>query len=112
MAGYGGWLTLIAATFEGIVFLSALLLVAVLAPAAGTPGFEFSDLFKGSGEESPGWDLYDGLCYVIAVSVVDDLRRRRLLPLSQPARDPRGWDIELCGGSRSGCAVSGRWPRR
>ncbi len=96
MAGYGGWLTLIAATFEGIVFLSALLLVAVLAPAAGTPGFEFSDLFKGSGEESPGWDLYDSLCYVIAVSVVEPiyaaagfslyLNRRAIL---------EGWDIEL-----------------
>ena len=32
MAGYGGWLTLIAATFEGIVFVSALLLVTMLAP--------------------------------------------------------------------------------
>ena len=96
MAGYGGWLTLIAATFEGIVFLSALLLVNMLAPTAGTPGFEFSALFGGGGEESPGWDLYDSLCYVIAVSVVEPiyvaagfslyLNRRAIL---------EGWDIEL-----------------
>jgi hypothetical protein len=96
MAGYGGWLTLIAATFEGVVFLSALLLVTLLAPAAGSPGFEFSELFRGGGEESPGWDLYDSLCYVIAVSVVEPiyvaagfslyLNRRAIL---------EGWDIEL-----------------
>ena len=96
MAGYGGWLTLIAATFEGIVFLSALLLVTMLAPAAGSPGFEFSELFRGGGEEPPGWDLYDSLCYVIAVSVVEPvyvaagfslyLNRRAIL---------EGWDIEL-----------------
>jgi hypothetical protein len=96
MAGYGGWLTLIAATFEGVVFLSALLLVGMLAPAAGAPGFEFSELFRGGGEESPGWDLHDSLCYVIAVSVVEPiyvaagfslyLNRRAIL---------EGWDIEL-----------------
>jgi hypothetical protein len=96
MAGYGGWLTLIAATFEGVVFLSALLLVSMLAPAAGAPGFEFSELFRGGGEESPGWDLHDSLCYVIAVSVVEPiyvaagfslyLNRRAIL---------EGWDIEL-----------------
>jgi hypothetical protein len=96
MAGYGGWLTLIAATFEGIVFLSALLLVSMLAPAAGVPGFEFSELFKGGGEEAPGWDLHDSLCYVVAVSVVEPiyvsagfslyLNRRAIL---------EGWDIEL-----------------
>jgi hypothetical protein len=96
MAGYGGWLTLITATFEGIVFLSALLLVSMLAPAAGTSGFEFSELFRGGGEEAPGWDLYDSLCYAIAVSVVEPiyvaagfslyLNRRAIL---------EGWDIEL-----------------
>jgi len=96
MAGYGGWLTLIAATFEGIMFVSALLLVSMLAPAAGTAGFEFSALFGGGGEESSGWDLHDSLCYAIAVSVVEPvyvaagfslyLNRRAIL---------EGWDIEL-----------------
>jgi hypothetical protein len=52
MAGYGAWLTLIAIHFEALLFLSALLVVALLAPAAGNPGFEFSELFRGGGEES------------------------------------------------------------
>ena len=96
MAGYGGWLTLVAATFEGIVLLSALLAVALLAPAAGTPGFEFSELFRGGGPEPSAWDLHDSLCYVVAVSVVEPiyvasgfslyLNRRAIL---------EGWDIEL-----------------
>jgi len=96
MAGYGGWLTLIAATFEGIVFLSALLLVALLAPAAGSPGFEFSEVFHGGGEEPSGWGLYQSLCYVAAVSIIEPiyvaagfslyLNRRAIL---------EGWDIEL-----------------
>jgi len=97
MAGYGGWLTLICATFEGIVFGSALLAAALLAPAAGTPGFEFSTLFRGGGgEEAAGWDLYDSLAYVAAVSIVEPvyvaagfslyLNRRAIL---------EGWDIEL-----------------
>jgi len=97
MAGYGGWLTLIAANFEGIVFLSMLLLVTLLAPAAGSPGFEFSELFRGNGgEESSGWSLYESLCYVAAVSIVEPvyvaagfslyLNRRAIL---------EGWDIEL-----------------
>ncbi len=95
MAGYGAWLTVIALHFEAIVFFSALLLVALLAPAAGTPGFEFSELFRGS-EESPGWDVYDSLAYVAAVSIVEPiyvaagfslyLNRRAIL---------EGWDIEL-----------------
>ena len=96
MAGYGGWLTLIAATFEGIVFVSALLLVALLAPSAGSAGFEFSELFPGRGGEDAGWGLYDSLCYVAAVSIVEPLyvaagfslylNRRAIL---------EGWDIEL-----------------
>ncbi len=96
MAGYGGWLTVIALHFEAIVFFSALLLVTLLAPAAGAPGFEFSELFKGRGEESSGWDLHMSLCYVGAVSVVEPiyvaagfslyLNRRAIL---------EGWDIEL-----------------
>jgi hypothetical protein len=96
MAGFGGWLTLISATFEGIVLLSALLLVALLAPAGGAAGFEFSELFRGGGEPSSGWDLHDSLAYVIAVSIVEPvyvaagfslyLNRRAIL---------EGWDIEL-----------------
>jgi hypothetical protein len=96
MAGYGGWLTLMCATFEGIVFVSALLLVTLLAPAAGAPGFEFSTLFRGGGGESAGWDLHDSLAYVVAVSLVEPvyvasgfslyLNRRAIL---------EGWDIEL-----------------
>ncbi len=96
MAGYGGWLTLIAASFEGVVFASALLLVVLFAPTAGAPGFEFSELFKGGGDEPSGWDLHDSLCYIVAVSVVEPiyvaagfslyLNRRAIL---------EGWDIEL-----------------
>jgi uncharacterized protein DUF4129 len=96
MAGYGGWLTLIAASFEGIVFLSALLVVTLLAPAAGSPGFEFSEVFRGGGEEPSGWDLHRSLCYVVAVSIIEPiyvaagfslyLNRRAIL---------EGWDIEL-----------------
>jgi hypothetical protein len=96
MAGFGGWLTLISATFEGIVLLSALLVVALLAPAAGSAGFEFSAVFRGGGEPSSGWDLYDSLAYVVAVSIVEPvyvaagfslyLNRRAIL---------EGWDIEL-----------------
>jgi hypothetical protein len=97
MAGFGGWLTLISATFEGIVLLSALLLVALLAPAAGSAGFEFSELFRGGGEEaSSAWDLRDSVAYVVAVSIVEPvyaaagfslyLNRRAIL---------EGWDIEL-----------------
>jgi hypothetical protein len=95
MAGYGAWLTLIAVHFEALLFLSALLVVALLAPAAGNPGFEFSELFRGGGEES-GWNLHRSLCYVFAVSVVEPiyvasgfslyLNRRAIL---------EGWDIEL-----------------
>jgi hypothetical protein len=96
MAGYGGWLTLISATFEGIVLVSALLLVTLLAPAASSPGFEFSTLFRGGAEDGAGWDLYDSLAYVAAVSIVEPvyvasgfslyLNRRAIL---------EGWDIEL-----------------
>jgi hypothetical protein len=96
MAGYGAWLTVIAVAFEGIALFSALLLAALLAPSAGSPGFEFSDLFPGGGEDAATWDLYDSACYVVAVTIVEPiyvasgfslyLNRRAIL---------EGWDIEL-----------------
>jgi hypothetical protein len=96
MAGFGGWLTLISATFEGVLLASALLLAALLAPAAGSAGFEFSEVFRGGGEDSAGWTLRDSIAYVVAVSIVEPvyvaagfslyLNRRAIL---------EGWDIEL-----------------
>ena len=96
MRGYAVWLTVIALHFEALVFLSTGLLLALLAPAGGDAGFEFSELFRGGGVDTAGWDLYDGVCYVISVSVVEPifvaagfslyLNRRAIL---------EGWDIEL-----------------
>ena len=94
MRGYAVWLTVIALHFEALVFLSTGLLLALLAPAGGDAGFEFSELFRGGGVDTAGWDLYDGVCYVISVSVVE------------PIFVAAGFSLSSlhCAGWTSGCA--------
>ena len=87
--------------------------VALLAPAAGDPGFEFSELFRGGGEESPA-----GICYrqpVLRIRGVGrraDLRRRGLLALPQPPRDPRGLGHRACTAPAGRAAARVARPRR
>ncbi len=96
LRGYAVWLTVLCLHFEALVLLSLGLVVALLAPAGGQPGFEFSELFRGGGDEAARWDWFDSACYVAAVSLVEPLyvaagfslylNRRAIL---------EGWDIEL-----------------
>jgi hypothetical protein len=97
LRGYAVWLTLICFQFELLVLASVALVVALLAPAGGEAGFEFSALFRGGGAgEGARWDWFDSACYVAAVSLVEPLyvaagfalylNRRAIL---------EGWDIEL-----------------
>jgi hypothetical protein len=97
MRGYAVWLTVLCLHFEALALLSLGLLVALLAPAGGEPGFEFSELFKGGGaDEAARWGWFDSACYVAAVSLIEPLyvaagfslylNRRAIL---------EGWDIEL-----------------
>ena len=99
MRGYATWLTVIALHFETIAMLSFGLLVALLAPAGGDSGFEFSQLFEANDPNASWWeewDLLDSACYVAAVSLIEPLyvasgfslylNRRAIL---------EGWDIEL-----------------
>jgi hypothetical protein len=96
MRGYAVWLTLLCLHFEALVLISLGLVVALLAPAGGQPGFEFSELLRGGGDGEARWDWFDSACYVAAVSLVEPLyvaagfslylNRRAIL---------EGWDIEL-----------------
>jgi len=97
MRGYAVWLTVLCLHFEALMLISLGLVVALLAPAGGQPGFEFSELFKGGGADGEArWDWFDSACYVAAVSLVEPLyvaagfslylNRRAIL---------EGWDIEL-----------------
>lgn len=96
MRGYAVWLTVLCVHFEALVLISLGLVVALLAPAGGEPGFEFSELFKSGAVDGARWDWFDSACYVAAVSVVEPLyvaagfslylNRRAIL---------EGWDIEL-----------------
>ncbi len=96
MRGYAVWLTVLCLHFEALVLISLGLVVALLAPAGGQPGFEFSELFRGGGNGEARWDWFDSACYVAAVSLVEPLyvaagfslylNRRAIL---------EGWDIEL-----------------
>ncbi|HLB15337.1 MAG TPA: DUF4129 domain-containing protein [Burkholderiales bacterium] len=96
MRGYAVWLTIVCLNFEALVLISLGLVVALLAPAGGQPGFEFSELFRGGGDGEARWDWFDSACYVAAVSLVEPLyvaagfslylNRRAIL---------EGWDIEL-----------------
>jgi hypothetical protein len=96
MRGYAVWLTVLCLSFEALVLISLGLVVALLAPAGGQPGFEFSELFRGGGNGEARWDWFDSACYVAAVSLVEPLyvaagfslylNRRAIL---------EGWDIEL-----------------
>jgi hypothetical protein len=97
MRGYAVWLTVLCLHFEALALASLGLLVALLVPAGGEAGFEFSELFKGGGTgEGARWDWFDSACYVAAVSLIEPLyvaagfslylNRRAIL---------EGWDIEL-----------------
>jgi hypothetical protein len=96
MRGYAVWLTIVCLHFEALVLISLGLVVALLAPAGGQPGFEFSELLRGGGDGEARWDWFDSACYVAAVSLVEPLyvaagfslylNRRAIL---------EGWDIEL-----------------
>jgi hypothetical protein len=99
MRGYAAWLTVIALHFETLFILSFGLLLALLTPAGGDSGFEFSELFEASDPNASwweAWDLVDSICYVAAVSLIEPvyvaggfslyLNRRAIL---------EGWDIEL-----------------
>ncbi len=96
MRGYAVWLTVLCLHFEALVLVSLGLLAALFVPGGGQPGFEFSELFKGGGDEGARWDWFDSACYVAAVSVIEPLyvaagfslylNRRAIL---------EGWDIEL-----------------
>jgi hypothetical protein len=96
MRGYAVWLTVLCAHFEAVAFVSLGLVVALLAPAGGQPGFEFSTLFGGGADGGARWDWFDSACYVAAVTLIEPLyvaagfslylNRRAIL---------EGWDIEL-----------------
>ena len=97
MRGYAVWLTVLCLHFEALVLISLGLVVALLAPAGGQAGFEFSELFKGGvADGAARWGWFDSACYVAAVSLVEPLyvaagfslylNRRAIL---------EGWDIEL-----------------
>jgi hypothetical protein len=94
MRGYAVWLTVLCLHFEALTLFSLGLVVSLLVPAGGAPGFELAELFRGGGEAH--WDWFDSACYVAAVSLVEPLyvaagfslylNRRAIL---------EGWDIEL-----------------
>lgn len=89
--------TIVCIHFEAVLLFSVALAATLLAPGAADAGFEFSDLFRKTGdEEAAAWDLYDSFAYVVAVSVIEPfyvcagfalyLNRRAGL---------EAWDIEL-----------------
>jgi hypothetical protein len=89
--------TIVCLHFEALFVFSVAMAATLLAPGAADAGFEFSDLFRKTGNgEGSAWDLYDSFAYVVAVSVIEPfyvcagfalyLNRRAVL---------EGWDIEL-----------------
>jgi hypothetical protein len=93
--GFGA--TIVCLHFEAVFFVSIALFGNLLEPAGANAGFEFSELFRATGEEEPvWWDLYDSLYYVLAVSIVEPLYVAAGFALYLNRRAVlEGWDIEL-----------------